>query len=131
MQLAMECDVSQRVATGVAILGRVGHFADANAVENDPNHPPETHFVFAESASRVCIRLVICSRNVAGSKPSMRLAMRPLWSIRMVLGIFVTFSRRERPSSKYTVLSHFSAIRKGSTTDRSSSEFISRNTTSP
>src|SRR6478736_7747790 len=38
-------NVPQRVATRVAILRRVGHLADAHAVENDPHHARETHCV--------------------------------------------------------------------------------------
>ncbi len=42
VQRPLPRDVAQRVAAHVAIGGRVRHFADADAVEHDPDHAVET-----------------------------------------------------------------------------------------
>ena len=52
MQLAALRDVPQRVAARVAVLSGIGHFANADAIENDPDDAAETHFAgVAVSAS--------------------------------------------------------------------------------
>ena len=49
MQFAALGDVPQRIAACVAVLGGIGHLADADTVENDPDDAAETHCLVAES----------------------------------------------------------------------------------
>jgi hypothetical protein len=37
-------DVAKRVATGIAIVGRVRHFADADAIQHDPDYASKHKF---------------------------------------------------------------------------------------
>ena len=69
-------EVAQRIAAGVTVGGGVGHFADAHAVEHDPDDAAE-HFStvarwgrrFAESAGR--IHHISSHSNTLGLRPAM------------------------------------------------------------
>ena len=70
VQLALSRDVAERVAARVAILRGIGHLADADAIENDPDHAIE-HSMSRPVRIRVRIRaldrlLTRAARQVAG-----------------------------------------------------------------
>jgi hypothetical protein len=87
MQRALTSDIAERIAARVSILGRVRHFADADAIENNPDDALESHGV---SVSAFWMRSESCSTNRSGKNPFMRLAMRPCLSNTIVVGISVT-----------------------------------------
>src|SRR5580704_5998800 len=98
MQLPLARDIAQSVAALVAVGFRVRHFADADAIEYDPDDAAEAHgWVSASAASILSINM---ATNSSGRNPFMRLETFPCLFSSSVVGIWETCSSRVKPSSK-------------------------------
>ena len=132
MQRTLARDIAQRVAALVAIGRRIRHLADADAIEHDPDDAAEAHAESLLDFGRARDRSARSTAPRTGPGEIRSCGSKPCHacSSRSVVGICETCSSRVRPSSKYTLWSHFCSARNGATREWSSSVSSDKKTTS-